>query len=133
MRKTFALQLEGRHPDRVLDAVKHEIRKYQRRERRRALPEGMDFWDFDCRIGADSASAAAIHPAELIGALDDHLGCRGAPAPFAYRPRRYRPAGVGMRTAPCCGATSPGVACGVALGRFVHLERYGGYRLSVRV
>ena len=70
MRKTFALQLEGRHPDRVLDAVKHEIRKYQRRERRRALPEGMDFWDFDCRIGADSASAAAIHPAELIGALD---------------------------------------------------------------
>ena len=35
MRKTFQLQVEGKNPDRVLDAVKHEIRKYIKRERRR--------------------------------------------------------------------------------------------------
>ena len=43
MRKTFPLRAEGKHPDRVLEAVKHEIRKYIKRERRRDLPEGADF------------------------------------------------------------------------------------------
>ncbi|MGS5086743.1 DUF6172 family protein [Hydrogenophaga sp. A37] len=70
MRKIFELRPEGKHPDRVLEAVKHEIRKYMKRERRRDLPEGAHFWDFDCRFGADKDSAQAVHPAELIGALD---------------------------------------------------------------
>lgn len=70
MRKIFALRPEGKHPDRVLDAVKHEIRKYMKRERRRDLPEGAHFWDFDCRFGADKDSAQTVHPAALIGALD---------------------------------------------------------------
>ena len=47
MKKTFPLQQEGRHPDRVLDALKHELRKYMARERRRPLPPETDFWDFD--------------------------------------------------------------------------------------
>ena len=47
MRKTYPLHIDGRHPDRVLDAVKHDVRKYLKRERRRDLPEGADFWDFD--------------------------------------------------------------------------------------
>ena len=70
MRKTFALRPEGKHPDRVLDAVKHEIRKYLRRERRRALPEGVDYWDFDCKVGPEAAQAQTVHLAELIGAVD---------------------------------------------------------------
>jgi predicted N-acyltransferase len=70
MRKTFLLRPEGKHPDRVLEAVKHEIRKYLKRERRRALPEGVDFWDFDCKVGPDAAQAAVVHVAELIGAVD---------------------------------------------------------------
>lgn len=70
MRKIFELRPEGKHPDRVLDAVKHEIRKYMKRERRRDLPEGAHFWDFDCRFGADKESAQLVHPGELIGALD---------------------------------------------------------------
>ena len=39
MRKTFPLHIEGKHPDRLLDATKHDIRKYLKRERSRALPE----------------------------------------------------------------------------------------------
>lgn len=70
MRKIFELRPEGKHPDRVLEAVKHEIRKYIKRERRRDLPEGAHFWDFDCRFGADKDGAQTVHPAELIGALD---------------------------------------------------------------
>ncbi len=70
MKKTFPLQREGRHPDRVLDALKHELRKYQVRERRRPLPPETDFWDFDCRFGASEETAQPLHPAELNRQLD---------------------------------------------------------------
>ena len=45
MKKIFQLRPEGKHPDRVLDATKHEIRKYVKRQRRVPLPEGVDFWE----------------------------------------------------------------------------------------
>jgi Family of unknown function (DUF6172) len=70
MRKYFPLHIEGRHPDRVLDAVKHEVRKYLKRERRRDLPEGVDFWDFDCKCGLQAANAEVVHVASLIAAID---------------------------------------------------------------
>ncbi len=72
MRKTFQLHVEGKHPDRVLDATKHELRKYLRRERRRELPEGADFWDFDCKFGPTQDTAAVARVGELIALLDAH-------------------------------------------------------------
>jgi hypothetical protein len=70
MKKTYPLSLEGRHPDRVLDAVKHDIRKYLKRERRRPLPEGVDFLDFDCRFGLSAEAAQTALLSELIGLVD---------------------------------------------------------------
>ena len=70
MRKTFVLRPEGKNPDRVLDALKHELRKYMKRERRRDLPAGSDFWDFDCKLGLDQASADVVHPKSLTTQLD---------------------------------------------------------------
>jgi hypothetical protein len=70
MRKIFPLTQEGRHRDRVLEAVKHEIRKYLKRERRRDLPEGADFLDFDCRCGATKETAEVVHLSALMGQLD---------------------------------------------------------------
>ena len=65
MRKTFKLQVEGKHPDRVLDAIKHEVRKYVKRQRRVPLPAGVDFWDFDCKFGSAEESAEPVHLAEI--------------------------------------------------------------------
>ncbi len=70
MRKTFPLSVPGKHPERLLEATKHEIRKYVRRERRRELPEGADYWDFDCRFGAGEAEAATVHFATLTELID---------------------------------------------------------------
>ena len=70
MKKTFLLRPEGKHPDRVLDATKHEIRKYLKRERRRALPEGADYWDFDCKFGLTPETAQVVHLASLIACMD---------------------------------------------------------------
>ena len=70
MRKTYPLHIEGRHPDRVLDALKHDLRRYLRRERRRALPEGADYWDFDCRFGTSQDTAQPEHPGSLMALID---------------------------------------------------------------
>ncbi|MDP3859412.1 MAG: DUF6172 family protein [Stagnimonas sp.] len=70
MKKTFQLSVEGKNRDRVLDAVKHEIRKYVRRERRRDVPAGADYWDFDCRFGITPDTAEAAHLNSLIGLVD---------------------------------------------------------------
>ena len=65
MRKTFQLHVEGKNRDRVLDAVKQEIRKYIKRERRREVPEGAHFWDFDCRFGLSKDAAETVHLSAL--------------------------------------------------------------------
>ncbi len=70
MKKTFQLNIEGKNRDRVLDAVKHEIRKTIKRDRRRALPEGVDYWDFDCKFGATSEAAEVVHLATLTALID---------------------------------------------------------------
>lgn len=72
MKKTFPLTLEGKNRDRVVEAVKNDIRKYVARERRKPLPEGADFWDFDCKFGASADTAVVAHVAaltELINAI----------------------------------------------------------------
>lgn len=71
MKKTFQLKIESKHPDRVLDATKHEIRQYIKRERNKALPAGIDFWDFDCHFGLSSETAQAIHPAQLTERINE--------------------------------------------------------------
>ena len=70
MKKTYALNIEGKNRDRLLDASKHDIRKYIKRERSRALPAGVDFWDFDCKLGADQAAATELHPGSLMASVD---------------------------------------------------------------
>ena len=89
MRQIYSFKAEGRHPDRVLDAVKHDIRKYLKRERRRDLPEGADFWDFDCRFGPDKNSAEGLLVSTLIAAVD--AAARGG-ADQAYVEILARPA-----------------------------------------
>jgi len=70
MRKTYPLSIEGRHPDRVLEAIKHDVRKYLKRERRRDLPEGVDYWDFDCKVGDSKENAAVVHLSALVSGID---------------------------------------------------------------
>jgi hypothetical protein len=70
MKKTYPLTAEGKHPDRVLEAVKHDIRKYFKRERSRPVPAGADFWDFDCRVGLNADAAEAVRVGAVIEAVD---------------------------------------------------------------
>jgi len=70
MKKNYPLQAEGKHPDRVLEAVKHDIRKYFKRERNRDVPKGVDFWDFDCKVGLTADTAEVVRVSGVIEAVD---------------------------------------------------------------
>jgi Family of unknown function (DUF6172) len=70
VRKTYLLTIEGKNRDRLLDAAKHDIRKYVKRERSRPLPPGVDFFDFDCKLGASEGAAATLHFATLMSSID---------------------------------------------------------------
>lgn len=70
MKKTFSLKDPVKKTERVADAIKNEVKKYIKRERNKELPEGVDFWDFDCRIGADSGSTKPVHQKEISSSID---------------------------------------------------------------
>ena len=70
MKKTFKFTHPKIKVPRLVVAIKHEVRKYLRRERRKNLPEDVDFWDFDCRFGVDEASSDVIHVADIDKSID---------------------------------------------------------------
>jgi hypothetical protein len=70
MKKTFPLHVPSKEDRRVMDAIKLEITKYVKRERRKTLPLGTDFWDFSCQVGADSGTAAKLPLAYVPKAVE---------------------------------------------------------------
>jgi hypothetical protein len=70
LKKIFPLEEENKNSDRVVDALKHEIRKYLKRERNKKLPEGAPFWIFECRIGQKEESAQEVLVQDLISTID---------------------------------------------------------------
>jgi hypothetical protein len=73
MKKNFSFTHPKIQPARVADAVKHEIKKYLNRERRKQLPAGMDYWTFDCRFGATEDAAEKIFTSEINKRIDAAL------------------------------------------------------------
>ncbi len=70
MKKTFKLTDPKKAPARQVEFVKHEINKYLARERRKTPAEGADYWDFDCKIGKEEATANEVHVAEINKGID---------------------------------------------------------------
>ncbi len=70
MKKTFPLQVPGNADERVLEAIKFDVRKYLKRERRKTFPEGFDQWNFACKVGPDQETATDIPVADLFTALE---------------------------------------------------------------
>jgi len=71
MKKTFSLVHEKIKTPRLVDSIKHDIKKYIKRERNKKLPEGVDFWDFDCKYGKTEESAEVIHISAINKNIDE--------------------------------------------------------------
>jgi len=70
MKKVFNLIEKNKKPDRTLDSIKNEIRKYFKRERKKKLPEDAIFWEFECKFGKDETSAQLLAGNDITKALD---------------------------------------------------------------
>jgi len=71
MKKTFKLNVENKHPDRLLESIKHEIRKYIKREKRKPLPEDVDFWDLKCKFAKNNEEPQIIDFNEITACIND--------------------------------------------------------------
>jgi hypothetical protein len=71
MKKTFEINHPKIKPARRIDAIKHEIKKYVKRERNKTLPQDVDYWDFDCKFGSTEQVADVVHLSELNKNIDN--------------------------------------------------------------
>ena len=71
MKKTFLLTEASNKPTRQVEAIKGDLKKYIKRERRKKLPEGFDFWDFNCCFGDTVEEKKEIHISETTKYIDD--------------------------------------------------------------
>ena len=58
MKKLFKIEQEKLKPERAVDAIKNELRKYVKREKKKDLPNQKTmYWDFDCKFGKSAEFA----------------------------------------------------------------------------
>lgn len=70
MKRTITLTHPRLQPARLVDSIKHDIRKYLRKERNKTLPPDADYWTFDCRFGPSEETAEAIYTSEINQHID---------------------------------------------------------------
>lgn len=70
MKKTYQLHVEGKNPDRLLESIKNEIRKYLKRERKKDLPDQANYITFNCKIGPNEQDTKELHAGEIIQNID---------------------------------------------------------------
>jgi len=70
MKKTFKLEHPKIKVPRVVDSVKHDIKKYLKKERKNTLPAGAKYWGFDCKLGASEETAVEVQLPSLTKSID---------------------------------------------------------------
>jgi len=71
MKKTYKITHAKIKPARLFESVKHDVKKYLKRERNKQLPKGVDFWDFDCKYGVTEKEAVEIHLSDINKKIDE--------------------------------------------------------------
>lgn len=71
MKKIFKFSDPKKEDARVVEGIKHEIRKYIKREKKKKLADAkLTYWDFDCKIGQSQSGAEVVAFDALIKAID---------------------------------------------------------------
>ncbi|MDB6094265.1 MAG: hypothetical protein JWM32_1827 [Verrucomicrobia bacterium] len=100
MKKTFPLHQPGKADARVVDAIKADIRRYVKRERRKPLPADAGIWVVECAVGVDQAGAKPTLLADVGKAVDEvvatgvdsvYVEVVAKPAALPPRPPRETP------------------------------------------
>jgi len=71
MKKLFKLHDEKKAPERIIEAIKHELRKYVKREQgKKEVAQTKPFWKIECRFGKSADEAQLVDFETLIKQLD---------------------------------------------------------------
>jgi len=70
LKKTFKLRESEQNSDRILEKIKHQLRKYLRREKKKTIKDLNGFLDFECRFGKDENSSKEVTFNDIIKLLD---------------------------------------------------------------
>lgn len=70
MKTTFKLDKPNVKLARQIESTKSTINKYLKRERKKPLPEGVDFWDFACKFGNSPEDASTCHLQDIYKLID---------------------------------------------------------------
>ena len=73
MKKSFPLTHPKIQPERLVDSIRAEVNKYIKRERKKKLPDGADFWDFACKVGGSADTAVVVHLTAVSQAIGQAL------------------------------------------------------------
>lgn len=71
MKKIFDLTDPKIASARKVELIKGQINKYIKRERKKSLPDGFDFFDFDCSFGDSVEQKKEIHVTEISKYIDE--------------------------------------------------------------
>ena len=71
MKKTFKLDHPKIKVPRLVDSVKHDIKKFLKNERKKPLPSGAKYWGFDCKFGQSEETAARVDLPSLTKYIDE--------------------------------------------------------------
>ena len=72
MKKVFNINATNNKPGNQLDSIRHEIKKYFARERRKKLPTGFDTWVFDCKFGNSAKDATVIKESDIKERISEY-------------------------------------------------------------
>ncbi len=77
MKKVFKFNVPNKVRERQLDSIKYEIRKYIKREKRKPLLEGVDFWKFECKFAKENEEPESIEFLDITKYIDEafNTGC----------------------------------------------------------
>jgi hypothetical protein len=71
MKKRFALTDTKKAPERVLEGIKNDIRKYIKREKRKPLPLDTDFWRIDCKFAKNDNELEDIRFEDIMKNINE--------------------------------------------------------------
>ena len=71
MKKTFKLDHPKIKVPRIVDSIKHEIKKTLKKEREKTLPDGARYWSFDCKLGQTEETAVEMPLLSLTKSIDE--------------------------------------------------------------
>jgi hypothetical protein len=71
MKRTFNLDHPKIKVPRIVDSIRHDIKKFLKKERKKPLPSGTKYWGFNCKLGSSEDTAVEVPLSALTKSIDE--------------------------------------------------------------